>query len=272
MNTLQIDDGKHWGAPRMAWFEEIIEAPQQIRPGVQMPAPLTLQPGETHTAKFAFSPPTGGEPGRLPMYSGKVLIKGDNGESLGVPYLGVAADLAKELPGVFDTPNYERFSSGVDDIPVQKKANWTFDYSLEAQDFPEIYMRLRFATRELRIDVFEEHWTEDRWEYPPVVGQAGYVGAITSYAEPVLRGHFDPAKMNASETISTPLRSLARDISGRTGHTFWWLGQMANGSHIATGRYHLRVAALKPWSDPRNATSWDTWTDVPTIEVLPRGA
>ncbi|KAL8339086.1 hypothetical protein RB598_007410 [Gaeumannomyces tritici] len=273
INAVQIDDGEHWGAPRMSWFEELIQQPQQVRPGVEMPAPLTLQPGETRTARFAFSPPTGGDPASLPLYSGKVLVKGDNGETLSVPYMGMAADLVKELPGVFDVkPAYERFTSGVEGVPVEQKASWTFNTSLAAQDFPEIYVRLVWATRELRIDVFEEGWTEDRWAYPPAVGKDGFVGAVATYARPLLRAKFDPERMNASETISTPLRSLPRDVSGRPGTTFWWLGQMANGSHINPGRYHLRVAALKPWSDPRNSTSWDTWTWVPKIEVLPLGA
>jgi hypothetical protein len=47
------------------------------------------------THRFIFSYPAGLF--NLPTYSGKILIKGSNGETLSVPYAGLASDLRKEI-------------------------------------------------------------------------------------------------------------------------------------------------------------------------------
>lgn len=38
--------------------------------------------------RFTFKVPEGLNTSSLPVYSGKILISGDNGEELGVPYFG----------------------------------------------------------------------------------------------------------------------------------------------------------------------------------------
>lgn len=43
----------------------------------------------TYTAdRFTFKAPEGVNATKLPVYSGKVLVSGSNGEELGVPYFG----------------------------------------------------------------------------------------------------------------------------------------------------------------------------------------
>ena len=41
-----------------------------------------------HHRRVTFTAPTGLDATKLPVYSGKVLISGSNGEELGIPYFG----------------------------------------------------------------------------------------------------------------------------------------------------------------------------------------
>ena len=66
------------------------ETPLAIVPGVQLPAPLSIGPGQTKTVNVTFSPPTVAGAHLLPLYGGKVWVSGDNGEKLCVPYGGAA--------------------------------------------------------------------------------------------------------------------------------------------------------------------------------------
>lgn len=38
--------------------------------------------------RITFTEPTGLDATKLPVYSGKVLVSGSNGEELGIPYFG----------------------------------------------------------------------------------------------------------------------------------------------------------------------------------------
>lgn len=51
-------------------------------------------------ARFTFAVPTGLNESSIPVYSGKILVSGSNGETLGVPYFG------KPHESVFVTNTY----------------------------------------------------------------------------------------------------------------------------------------------------------------------
>lgn len=86
--------------------------------------------------------------------------------------------------------------------------------------------------------IFESGWTEDQWQYPPVVGEKGYIGSATSYIEAGKEWQFDPATMDANATYPFPVRSLGRTYPFIVGYyEFWWLGGLADGSQIPSGNY-----------------------------------
>ncbi|KAM6509815.1 hypothetical protein FALCPG4_017457 [Fusarium falciforme] len=266
MNT----DPKTWGTPRMAWGEEVLATPQKMNPQVALPdAEITIQPGETKSAKISFKAPAGLDGAKLALYSGKIVITGSNGESLGVPYMGIASDLEKDVGDIFEYPiGFPTMTSTRQEIPIAEKSNFTFDLDPEVQDFPAVYSRIGFGTRELRWDIFDDSWTEDNWEYPPVIGKAGYVGSATSWAKLSGKQYFNASSDDANDLIALPLRDLSRDIVGRLGTELWWLGRLANGSQIAEGRYKMRFAALKPFADPQASEGWDVFK-TPAFDVLP---
>jgi hypothetical protein len=259
------------GAPRVAYFEDVIFSPQKMVPTISFPGgSFTVAPGQTKSAQFNFAYPSGLDPKKLPIYSGKVLIKGSNNETVGVPYLGLGADLHKDLGIMFQYPaGFPTITSTTKDIPIAQKSNFTFDLSLDKQDFVNLYTRLQYATTELRWDIFESTWTERNWKYPPVVGQAGYIGSATSWNPAPGPGFFDPAKDNANDLIAFPLREMPRSILGHGGLELWWFGKLANGTQIAPGKYKMRFAALVPFGTPQNADNWDVY-QTPVITVLPK--
>ncbi|EHL00982.1 putative Minor extracellular protease vpr [Glarea lozoyensis 74030] len=270
MNTY-VTDPAVYGAPRVAYFEDVIFSPQKMVPSVSYPGgTFTVAPGQTKTAQFNFNYPTGLDPKKLPIYSGKVLIKGSNNETVGIPYLGLAADLHKDLGIMFQYPlGYPIITSTVDYIPISEKANFTFDLSLAKQDFVNLYTKLQYATTELRWDIFDSTWTERNWKYPPVVGQAGYIGSATAWNPAPGPGFFDPATDDENDLVAFPLRQMSRTILGRSGLELWWLGKLANGTQIAPGKYKMRFAALVPFGTPQNADNWDVY-QTPAITVLPK--
>ncbi|TLS21020.1 uncharacterized protein PpBr36_10762 [Pyricularia pennisetigena] len=266
METFNTDPAVY-GTPRVAWYEEVMaKGPRPMPADVSLPQSFTLQPGQTRTAQFNFRAPTGLDASVLPLYGGVVDVKSSAGEVLSVPYMGLAADLHRAVGPMFIDPT--NITTTRRATPLAVKPNTTFTLAPgAAQDFPEAYIRLQFATAELRWDVFEPGYTERDWRYPPVVGQNKYVGSVASYAQATRQGGFDPATMNASDTVSLPIRFVPRSAVGSYGETFWWLGRLANGTAVRPGAYRLRLAALVPFGTPENADNWDVF-DAPLLEVL----
>lgn len=269
MNTMNTDP-ETWGTPRIAWGEEVLAAPAKMEPEISFPGgKFTVQPGETKKAKFTFHAPSGLDASKLPLYSGKVIIAGNNGESLAVPYMGLGADLEKDVGDIFQYPiGFPTITSTRDDIPMSQKSNFTFDLDPDVQDFPNLYARLNFGTRELRWDIFDSSWTERKWKYPPVVGKSGYVGSATSWAHASSQPVFNATTDDAEDVITLPMRDEPRSIVGVVGTELWWLGRLANGTQIAPGKYNMRFAALKPFGNPLKSDNWDVFV-TPPFEVHP---
>lgn len=268
LNTMNID-ANAWATPRIAWAEELMVDPVKLVPGITFPqSQFTVQPGQTRTAQFNFKAPEGAVAKKLPVYSGKVLIHGSNGDELSVPYLGLAADLKRDNELMYQYPiGLPIITSTPDDVPIEQKSNFTFNLSLEVQDYPRAHARLQYATRELRWDIYESSWTERKWKYPPVIGQNGYIGAVASWSQASGGWAFDPEKDDVNSVIATPLLNVPRSVVGRRGVDLWWMGKLANGTTIVPGKYRLRFAVLKPFGNPKAADNWDV-VDTPLVTVL----
>ncbi|KAK1987048.1 subtilase [Colletotrichum cereale] len=236
--------------------------PQKLAVELSLPRDFTLKPGESKTVSINFNNPEtlGWNAAGLPLYSGRVIISGDNGEELSVPYAGVAADLRKELTPLFRN-GFPYIQSGVP--VVRGKTSFTFNLALDSQDFPKVYHNIIWGTRELRWDIFGAGWNERQWAYPPVVGQAGYVGSGAYWIGSGQVPFFDRSRWDPEETLSYP-----KINEGRSNFNFenWWFGKLANGSQIAVGNYTMRYAALKPFGNPSHSDNWVTFTT--PIEVL----
>ncbi|KAK7702701.1 hypothetical protein SLS57_011252 [Botryosphaeria dothidea] len=264
--ALEDFDPDVYFSPRLKDFGEL--APIKAVPGVEFPVgEFTVAPGETKEAAVAFSLPAGLNETALPVYSGKILITASNGEQLSVPYFGLAADLNKELTPIFES-TYPFSTSGVTNENIRTKSYYTFNLSRAAQDFPKVYVKLKWGTEEIRWDIYEPGFSEDAWQYPPVPGTNGYIGAATGWAGADSYSYFDPATQNASDVFAFPVYDVYRNAQTTASyHTYWWFGALGNGSQIAPGNYSIRFAARVPFGDPEASAGWDVWA-APGITVL----
>ncbi|KAL0932814.1 serine endopeptidase [Colletotrichum truncatum] len=252
--------------PSIHLYPEII--PTKMAPDVALPEEIVIGPGETKAVEFTFKPLEGVDTTKLPVYSGKILVSGSNGEELGVPYFGVACELKKTIENVWDYGwNVPYIVSGLNSDKLDRKSNFTFNLTRAAQDFPKLRTRLAWGTRELRWDIFDAQYTEANWSYPPVVGEKGYVGSATSWNGTASTNWFIPGEDSEDDIFSFPRYNEPR---GRYGDYFW-LGRFANGSQVLPGSYNFRIAALKPFGAPEVAEDWDIWK-TPVITVLPKDA
>ncbi|KAF6826520.1 serine endopeptidase [Colletotrichum plurivorum] len=252
--------------PGMYLYADI--SPVKMTPEVTLPKEVTVGPGESKTVEFEFKPPTDVNAKKLPVYSGKVLISGSNGEELGVPYFGVACDLRETIENVWDYGwNTPYVVSTPNSIRLEKKSNFTFNLTRAAQDFPKLNTRFAWGTQEVRWDIFDAGYTEADWSYPPTVGEKGFVGSATSWSGSEQSGWFIPDEDDEDDLFSFPLYTQPR---GRSS-AYYWLGRFANGSQILPGEYQFRIAALRPFGAPDIAADWDIW-ETPAITVLPQDA
>ncbi|WDK19851.1 subtilase [Colletotrichum graminicola] len=229
-------------------------------PNVTFPeGEFTVGPGETRTAKFTFAPPKGLNASAMPLYSGKVLIHGSNGEELAVPYMGVASDVRKNFRKMFVEGSPSMYS-GRDAMPIIYKSNFTFNLSVYEQDFPRLQIRLRYGAQILRWDVFESGWEEKSWgTYPPVPGKGGFIGMAATWDNERDTVYFDPDSHDEFDLVRGPLTELSRDDYNYSPYQAWWLGRFADGHRIQPGKYSMRIAALSPFGDPAKSDHWDVW-------------
>ncbi|KAH8900337.1 subtilisin-like protein [Thozetella sp. PMI_491] len=234
--------------------------PVSIVPNVTMPSGAqTLQPGQTKTFKINFEPVQNLDGSKLPCYSGKIIVTSSAGESLGVPYLGAAFDLGQEMSEMF-TDGYPLQSMPNTNQNID--AHHTYTMNTSTLDFPVVYAQLRWGTRQLRWDLFEPSWKERDWSWPLVPGQNGYIGAATFDELVFWQSSFG----DASDPVAAFPATLFRNGLAFPEMAFAWLGQLANGSQIASGNYMMRFAALRPFGTPSHGDNWDVWrTPVITI-------
>ncbi|GKT44887.1 minor extracellular protease vpr [Colletotrichum spaethianum] len=174
-------------------------------PGVTFPeGGFTVGSGETKEASSA-----------MPLYSGKILVLGSNGEELAIPYMGVASDIRNNFRKIF-----------------------TFNLSYYEQDFPRLQVKLRYGAQVLRWDIFEIGWKETSWgTYPPIPGKDGFVGMAATWDNEKHSAYFDPDFHDEFDLVRGPLTELARDDYNYPPYQAWWLGRLANGQKVKPGNY-----------------------------------
>ncbi|OHE91370.1 subtilase [Colletotrichum orchidophilum] len=258
--TYEVLDDKAEPSIKMGpQYRGLVPLTTQMAPNVTFPGDFTVGPGETREAIFAFEPPKGGNQTAMPLYSGKILVYGSNGEQLSVPYMGVASDLQNGFRKMF-VEKYPYVNSGRGETPIMYKTNFTFDLSLKAQDFPKLYMNFRWGASVLRWDIFGRGWEEKSWgTYPPVPGKDGFVGHAATWDNEKHASVFDPDNDNELDLVRGPLGELSRDDYNYAPWRAWWLGRFSDGSKIKPGNYTMRVAALTPFGDPTKSDHWDVW-------------
>ncbi|TDZ38013.1 Subtilisin E [Colletotrichum spinosum] len=251
--------------PRIRYRPEMV--PSNISVLAKVPQAFVLGPGESRRAEFLFQVPTEVNQTRLPAYGGRVLVKGSNGESVAVPFQGLAFDLKGQMQNPFHgTYPWLRSTAA-----YSNKTTFNFDLSTGVQDFPKIFSKIKWGTKEIRWDIYNADFDDARdWQYPPVPGQNSYIGSATSWTGAAGSSTFNPARHNANDTFALPVTDQGRNALTTGGFTtsYWWFGKMADGSYIAPGNYTMRFAVLLPFADPTDHANWKGLTA--RFTILPK--
>ncbi|KAH7305870.1 subtilase [Stachybotrys elegans] len=253
---------------RVRIFTEL--SPKDYVPSISFPRDFTLSPGASKTVSVNFANPDrlGWNASALPIYGGKVVLSGSNGEQLSIPYMGLGADLRNELGSVSEG-GYPYSISTRQEIDFEDKSTYSFNLSLAAQDFPKIITKNIWGTTQIRWDIYRAGFSERSWTYPPVAGQNGFIGSAAVWSGSGAVPFFDPSLYDPNETITYPLTNSARTVrAGVDEH--WWFGRLGNGSYIAPGTYTIRFAILKPFGNPTHADNWEVYrptSGLPQITV-----
>lgn len=232
--------------------------PLTLEARVTLPKSFKLKAGEKKTVSVNFDNPDklGWTAANLPVYGGKVFLSSSVGEQLSVPFFGVGADLRRELTPLSEA-GFPVSVSGTGNVPITQDSSYSFDLSVSAQDFPKILSKLLWGSREVRWDVYQSGWTERKWQYPPVIGQNGYVGTVAAWAGGNSVAVFDPDLYDPDETFSFPIQDTFRNVAETT--RYYWFGKLGNGTQIANGKYVVRFAALKPFGNAKASDAWEVY-------------
>ncbi|KAL2877042.1 hypothetical protein SGCOL_007663 [Colletotrichum sp. CLE4] len=266
VEMLKAFDGRDPGeTPRIRYRAEIV--PSNISARASIPNDFVLGPGEERRAEFVFEVPEGVTQTALPVYGGRLLVKGSNEETVGIPYQGLAFDLQRQMKSAFHgTYPWLRSTSA-----YSNKTTFSFELASGSQDFPMMFMKVKWGTREVRWDIYESDYDEAReWKYPPESGTQGYIGSATSWASAGKTSSFNPARHNASDIFSFPETDVARNAltTGGFTTTYYWFGKLSDGSVMTPGNYTMRFAVLLPFADPQKSESWKGLTT--KFTVLPK--
>uniref|UniRef100_L2G722 Serin endopeptidase n=1 Tax=Colletotrichum fructicola (strain Nara gc5) TaxID=1213859 RepID=L2G722_COLFN len=234
---------------------------------VVLPEGFTLKAGESKTVSVTFQAPDFGNPAGLPLYSGKVIVSESNNESLAIPYMGLAADLKKEMDDMY-MHGFPKATTTYNFIPIEEKPYWTNEI-WQDEDWLWLTIQMKWGSKELRWDIYEAGWNESDWSYPPAVGEDGHIGSVAYYDRSDTE-YWSPFSDSSGpfDVIPFPLENVHRNaIYTSYRHTFFWFGVLANGSQIEPGNYTMRFAALKPFGDPAKSEDWSIWKS-PQVSIL----
>ncbi|KAF5509911.1 Methyltransferase fsa4 [Colletotrichum fructicola] len=252
-------------SPRVRALEEV--QPREMPVEVVLPEGFTLKAGESKTVSVTFQAPDFGNPAGLPLYSGKVIVSESNNESLAIPYMGLAADLKKEMDDMY-MHGFPKATTTYNFIPIEEKPYWTNEI-WQDEDWLWLTIQMKWGSKELRWDIYEAGWNESDWSYPPAVGEDGHIGSVAYYDRSDTE-YWSPFSDSSGpfDVIPFPLENVHRNaIYTSYRHTFFWFGVLANGSQIEPGNYTMRFAALKPFGDPAKSEDWSIWKS-PQVSIL----
>ncbi|KAI0203660.1 peptidase S8/S53 domain-containing protein [Astrocystis sublimbata] len=178
-----------------------------------------------------FTPPEGLDTKRVPVYSGYVTLSGDNGDKLGVPYLGVAGSMAK-----VETISHLHASSSLSNplSPIPEGFEYIFNRNASSNS-REITLTILWeqlmASKKVNVEIHS-------------VNIDNSTGAITLGKN---HGNIqDAPELYLSRTEST------------YGVTRRFRGVLASGEMIEPGNYTAVVSALKLLGDEENEDDWST--------------
>jgi hypothetical protein len=196
------------------------------------PSVAVVPQGETVTIQVSASMPLGLNETRIPIYNGYLTLNGTNGDSLSVPYLGVASSMKDAV--ILDTERGENYLfSSVSSDPIQSGHTFHLPAPNSTAEgnytYPYFKLRLSMGSRLVRVDVQSLNGTGNSTD----ISGERVVGSLPNF--PKL---FQPRDAVRAKTVS-------------------WNGDLSDGSFVPEGGYKLLVRALKIFGNPENPEDYD---------------
>lgn len=209
---------------------------------------IIISPNTTASFNVTFTPPQRLDKASLPVYGGKIVITGSNGERLEVPYLGIWGNIKKQYPWGKTSP----IINDSDGYLFTKPRNFNFTNGNMALNFT--YTNY-WGSREIRFDVVAHDWQEQDFRYPPVPGNGTkFVGSLVAL----------------DNTIFPSLWECRHDIMNQNYQNyqsyrlFSWGGLIStNGirkDKLPPGKYKINMRALKVFGSPGLTKDWESYT------------
>jgi len=205
------------------------------------PESLSVGPNSSAVVTLHFTRPVGLDASRIPVYSGFVSINGSAGDSLSLPYAGIATSM-KSVAILNSADGYPYLANSSDSTQTPITANSTiFILPGNSTTFnsttglPSLAYALAMGSRIVRIDV----QPENPRDLPRILGQQ-VLGSVAGY----------PVQDHVRQIPDTPV----------------WTGQLADGSWAPAGRYRFMLRALKIFSNATYDHDYEMYT-TPLFEI-----
>lgn len=203
---------------------------------------VTVAPDASATITVTATPPTGLDAKRLPLWSGYVAINASSGESLSIPYQGLAGSL--KAAQVLDTDPSATYLFASTDPNMEPAVSPNTSFVLPKpgtpesanKTYPAVAVSLAMGSPLLRIDVVRLDG-----------GLGGYDAGAPDMVETEVLG-----ERVVGSLPGFPMEYLSRDPFPTS-----FTGQLDDGSWVGPGRYKLVIRALRITGDKHKASDYD---------------
>lgn len=200
-----------------------------------VPTSLVVSPGSSATFTLSFTEPAGMDAALYPVYGGAVSVIGSNGETVKTTYLGIKGSLYNAT--IWETARgVPLYLSPLGGLVAE---NQTYNFAAGFQ--PEVELNVLWGTREFSFDLVNDSWAPGDWAYPPVPGEAGFVGSLVHYDE-----------LNQVYT-SLPITDYPRS---ETTLIINPAANLSTGDPVPDGRFRILGRALRNFGDKENIDDW----------------
>ncbi|QRV96029.1 pyrolysin [Ceratobasidium sp. AG-Ba] len=242
------------------------------------PSTVTVQPGQSANVSLTFKVPASLDPKTLPVYSGFIQAKGDDGSTLHSIYLGAAAAL-KDQKIIDSTDEWLGFQvpfiANISDSPAPGPTT----FSMKGNDTATIVFRLAFGSPQVLVHLVSPETNMTNTQRRSLETELRGRGPIgrglkDTLAGPLVPRHnlldvFSPStvklKVNANATTPPTLGVvLAQDYFSRSSsdpqnqdHNLYYqipVDTFANGTTVPDGSYKLWLQAWRV--DSAQVESW----------------
>lgn len=196
---------------------------------------VSVPAGKTVKVNVNFSKPTGLDSKRIPIYGGYINIQGSNGDSLNLPYSGIASSLkdasvlsfaANGLPALMRT-------SDAAGKPITPNTPFTISKTGPNTDLPLLVTDLTMGSALVRADLISANGAKNATK---ILG-VKTLGSISGFP-----AEYRPRNSRFSQAFD---------------------GTLADGTQVPSGNYTILVRALRIFGDRTKASDYDVQETVP---------